>query len=298
MQKKKTSTLIPTLFHNNAEVSLEKKEKLRDIKEWVNQESISELYHENSKDTVAKSYLSDTPQYEVDIRTSMLNDLVPYKTYPNTKHIALPSDPIPSMYAFDEIIQKRRSIRDFLDEPLELATLSQILQHANGITLKHEKSFVAFRASPSAGALYPVEIYPMIFNIEDVEPGVYHYNARDHNLEQLFLGNFSEQMYPLVQTQEMILDCAVALILTGIFFREKIKYGERGYRFVLLDCGHITQNIYLSATSLDIGCCTIGGFVDDEVSNLIGVDGINESPLYIALLGKPDFEKMARMAEE
>lgn len=266
----------------------------KEVKEVENPLSISELYHENSKDTVVNSYLSDRPSYEVDMLTDTLHTLVPYKTYPNSRRIELPQPHIPSNYAFDEILMKRRSIRDFSDTPLELATLAQILFHANGITFNHEGSSLSFRAAPSAGALYPVEIYPVVFNVTGAAPGVYHYNVKEHCLEEIKPGNFSEKLYLLVHTQDMILDAAVTLILTGTFFRTTIKYGERGYRFVLLDCGHIMQNVYLSATSLDTGCCTIGGFIDDEVADIIGVDGVNEAPLYIACLGKIDFEKMSR----
>ena len=256
-------------------------------------ESAAELYHENSKDNMTNSYMAGKSLRAYDTLMEQLQSLPPYKTYPNVKHIKLPNTNIPSHYAFDEIIQKRRSIRYFIDEPMDFEILSQILFHANGITYNHQTMDIAFRAAPSAGALYPVEIYPVIFNVDVLEPGIYHYNAKEHCLEELRLGDFSDTMYLMVHAQEMILDCAVALILTGIFFRTKIKYGERVYRFAWLDCGHISQNIYLSAASLDIGCCTIGGFLDDEVSDLIGVDSVNEAPLYIALLGKPDFEKMA-----
>ena len=140
------------------------------------------------------------------------------------------------------------------------------------------------RVSPSAGARYPLEIYPLIFSAKDLDCGIYHYNVKSHSLELLKKGDFKSQFFKCVG-QDMILKCSMLIVISAIFNRTKDKYGERGYRYVLLDAGHLAQNAYLIATRLSLGCCTIGGFLDNEINKLLKIDGLTESSIYLIAIG-------------
>jgi SagB-type dehydrogenase family enzyme len=142
-----------------------------------------------------------------------------------------------------------------------------------------------FRTVPSAGALYPIETYVVANNVEDLEKAVYHYNIRTHSLEELNTGDFGEEMAHAALGQKMCADAAVVLVWTAMFDRSKWKYAQRAYRYVYLDAGHIAQNLALSATSIGLGSCQIGAFFDDEVNQIIGADGVEESVLYLSVVG-------------
>lgn len=246
--------------------------------------SISELYHENTKDRKQVApLLSNIPQQEAVWYQA-------FKKYPHRPKIALevpaPSNACPGL---EEAIQRRRSMREFSGEPLSLDELSRLLFFGNGITKTEalsEEIVLSLRASPSAGALYPIEIYPVVFRVAGLQEGVYHYDVQGHSLELLSPGQYKDFMYEASHQQEMVLQSSAVFVMTAIFDRTRVKYGERGYRYVLLDAGHIAQNLYLECTALGLGCATIGGFVDDDVNSLLGVDGLLESVVYMAVVGR------------
>lgn len=205
-----------------------------------------------------------------------------YKTYPQAKKIPLPREMARGGMSLEEAIQKRRSVRDYSRQPLSLAELARLLHSGGGIT---EPTY-PLRAAPSAGALYPVELYAVVNRVEGLPKGIYHYSPRDHSLELVKEGDFGLEMMRHAVGQEMVWHAAAVLVLTAIFQRTRVKYGERAYRYVLLDAGHVGENIYLAATSLGLGPCGIGAFFDDDLSNLLGIDGKEEAPLYLVAVGK------------
>jgi len=142
-----------------------------------------------------------------------------------------------------------------------------------------------FRAAPSAGALYPIEIYPVVRSVEGVKPGIYHYHVLSHALELIIEGGRSAQLAEACLSQRFIERAAVALVLTAVYGRTTQKYGERGYRYATLDCGHISENVYLAATAMGLGACAVGAFDDDRVNLLLGVDGEEESALLVLPVG-------------
>ena len=144
-----------------------------------------------------------------------------------------------------------------------------------------------FRTVPSAGALYPIETYLSVNNVEGLEKGLYHYDIQAHALEELKVGSFSEKIAQAALGQKMLIDAPVVLIWTAIFERSKWKYAQRAYRYMYLDAGHIAQNLALSATSIGLGSCQIGAFFDDEINQIIGLDGVEESVLYLSVVGHP-----------
>ncbi len=205
-----------------------------------------------------------------------------YKTYPSPQRVILPDpDDLPGL-RLDEAIEQRRSRRHYSTEPLTLTELSRLLHAASGITAPGQ----GLRAAPSAGALYPIETYVVVHNVVNLEPGLYHYAVAEHALEQLRNENLSTEMVVAGIGQEMLGQASVCFILSAIFQRTRWKYRERSYRYILLETGHIGQNLYLAATSMGLGACAVGAFLDDNLNNLLGVDGEEEAALYIISVGK------------
>ncbi len=183
----------------------------------------------------------------------------------------------------EEAIEKRRSVRDYSNKAITKAQLSQLLFSAQGIT---GSSFdKGLRAAPSAGALYPFEVYVVVNNVEDLPRGIYHYSVRDHTLEVVKKGDFREQIADAGLKQGMLGEAGVTFVLSAIFDRVCCKYGQRGYRYVYMEAGHISQNIYLEAVSLGLGSVCAGAFLDEKVNELIGVDGRSEAAIYLHAVG-------------
>jgi SagB-type dehydrogenase family enzyme len=208
-----------------------------------------------------------------------------YKEYPSARKVQLPKNFPTQTLPVIEALKKRKSIRSFLPEPLSLADLSFLLWAATGVQ-RTEQGY-EFRTVPSAGALYPVETYIVANNVEGVEKGLYHYNIQDHALEELETGSIGEKLARAALGQRMLADAPVALVWTAVFARSKWKYAQRAYRYVYLEAGHIAQSLALSATSIGLGSCQIGAFFDDEINQIVDVDGAEESVLYLSVVGHP-----------
>jgi SagB-type dehydrogenase family enzyme len=206
-----------------------------------------------------------------------------YKTYPDAEQIALPTPGEFSGLPTGQAIRRRRSKRDYTDKPLTLTTLSDLLYLADGINA--EQWGTSLRSAPSAGALYPIEIYVIAHRVEDIEPGLYHYHVHDHALHVLKRGSLQAQVVRHGLQQQFLGEAGVVLVLTAIFQRLRFKYQERSYRYALMEVGHIGQNVYLAATSLGMGTCMVGAFSDDEVNAMLGVDGENEAALAMMPVG-------------
>jgi SagB-type dehydrogenase family enzyme len=209
-----------------------------------------------------------------------------YKTYPNNKKIKLEKPTINSELTLDEVLKNRKSIRNFSNKPLSKQQLSYLLWASTGIQRK-EYGY-EFRTAPSAGALYPIETYLVINNVEDIPTGVYHYSIKDHELEEIKVGDFRVQTAEAALGQDMCVTASIVFIWTAIFDRSKWKYGQRAYRYIYLDAGHIGENLALAAAYIDLGSCQIGALFDGEVNKIIDVDGIKESTIYMSVVGNID----------
>jgi len=205
-----------------------------------------------------------------------------YKTYPQAEQIALPDPHGYRGLSLEETIETRRSIRDYRDEALSLEELSRLLHAAQGITTPRQ----GFRAAPSAGALYPIETYAVVHNVVGLEPGLYHYAVLDHGLEQLQARDLRGAIIIAGIGQEMLGQSQVCFVLSAIFQRLRWKYRERTYRYALLEAGHIGQNLYLAATSMGLGACAVGAFLDNELNDLLELDGQEEAALYLISVGQ------------
>ena len=208
-----------------------------------------------------------------------------YKRYPSAPKIPLNPAQTDGGAPVWDVFRKRRSVRRFQDGPLQEAELSQLLWAAQGITLV-SRGF-GYRTAPSAGALYPVETYLVIHAVEGIEPGVYHYGVEKHELDQLKTGDFRVAVARAALDQEIAYWANVVFIWTAVFGRSKWKYKQRAYRYVYLDAGHIAQNVALGVVALGLGSCQIAALYDDEVNALLGVDGVEESAIYMTVVGKP-----------
>jgi SagB-type dehydrogenase family enzyme len=208
-----------------------------------------------------------------------------YKTYTTKPTLTLPAVSFLPTQTFHEILLKRQSIRDFSTTPISKEQLSYLLWASTGIQRK--QNGFEFRTAPSAGALYPIETYLVINNVKDIPQGVYHYNIKSHLLEEIKKGDYKTKITHAALHQNMCSTAAVVFIWTAIFNRSKCKYAQRAYRYIYLDAGHIAQNLALSASSLDIGSCQIAALYDDEVNNIVDIDGVSESAIYLSVVGVP-----------
>jgi SagB-type dehydrogenase family enzyme len=208
-----------------------------------------------------------------------------YKQYPDKPRIALPGPETEGGAPLWSILSQRRSVRDFLPKPVADHHLSQLLWAAQGITA--EQFGYKFRTVPSAGALYPVETYIVVNDVERIPQGVYHYNVLEHCLEQLREGDYRVTIARAALDQRIAYDANLVFAWTTVFERCKWKYKQRAYRYVYLDAGHIAQTVALAAVALGLGSCQIAALYDEEVNDLLGVDGIEESAIYLTVVGNP-----------
>lgn len=217
----------------------------------------------------------------------MRRDLRPprYKVYPDSAKVVLPVFEPDRLMTLDEILSERKSIREYQPKPLTLGQLSYLLWASTGVQRAEENH--EFRTAPSAGALYPIETYIVANEIRDLDPGLYHYDIRNHELEQIRTGNLRGQIGAAALGQAMCAAAPAVFAWTAVFARSTWKYGQRAYRYIYLDAGHIAENLALAAVSLDLGTCQIGALFDDEVNSLLGVDGVEESVVYMSVVGVP-----------
>lgn len=203
--------------------------------------------------------------------------------------INLPQPRHKSDTSVEEALLGRRSVRTYKNEPLTLAEISQLLWAAYGITQKMDSpGFLrgGLRTVPSAGALYPLEIYVVTGNVSGLGKGVYKYHSQGHYLIKMLDGDKRSELCAAAWGQEMIKEAAVVIVYSAIFERTTKKYGARGReRYVYKDVGHSAQNIYLQAYALNIGMCVCGSFNDKKVKEVLKLSA-EETPLYLIPVGK------------
>lgn len=207
-----------------------------------------------------------------------------YKKYAEAPNTKLPAADSAGM-SVEKAIRNRRSVRYFAEQPLSLQQLAQILQSADGITDSSDD--YDFRAAPSGGALYPIEIYVITRNIDTLADGLYHFQVSDNSLEHIKEGDFGQQIHRAANEQDAVGLSPVTLILTARFDRSTVKYADRGYRYIYIEAGAICENVYLQVTSLGLGTVAVGAFNDDAVDELLGIDGVKEATLLMMPVGIP-----------
>lgn len=191
-----------------------------------------------------------------------------------------------SSISLREAIENRRSTRKYSQRTLTVEELSYLLWCTQGVKEVIPGS-ATFRTVPSAGARHAFETYLLVNNVEDLQRGIYRFLALEHKLLQINTApNIADEITEACFGQVFVKRSAVTFIWTAVPYRMKWRYGERGYRYMHLDAGHVCQNLYLSAESIACGVCAIAAFSDDDMNRLLKVDGENQFVIYLATVGK------------
>ena len=199
---------------------------------------------------------------------------------PSTKNSKLPLPGMTSGLSVEQTLARRRSVRAFDVAPLTLGQLSQLLWAAQGTS--HPQGF---RTAPSAGALYPLELYVVSGDVTGLAQGVYKYRAAGHNLVRTGDGDLRVATARAALKQSWIANSRAIMVLAAVFRRTMAKYGERGERYVHMEAGHAAQNVYLQATALGLGTTVVGAFDDERIHALLGMTK-QEAPLSLLPLGR------------
>lgn len=196
-------------------------------------------------------------------------------------NIKLPAPVTDGEMSLEKAISLRRSVRNYKNARIKLSELSQLLWAGQGITDKSGN----FRAVPSAGALYPLEIYIYSGNVEELENGIYKYSPENHELFLIISGDKNTELVNKIYSKDWLVNAPLFIVIAGVYERTAVKYGERAKRYVHMESGHSAQNICLQATALGLASLTIGAFDDESLHKLTGMEK-NEQPLYIIPVGK------------
>jgi SagB-type dehydrogenase family enzyme len=194
--------------------------------------------------------------------------------------ISLPAPTLTGDVSVETALQKRRSIRSYTQEPPTLEDIAQLLWAAQGVT-----SHNGFRTAPSAGALYPLEVYIVSGNISGLEEGIYRYLAHQHELTLVHRGDHRRQLSSAALGQACVREAPATIIFTGISSRITVKYGQRGIQYMMMEAGHAAQNVCLQAVTRQIGVVPVGAFKENQVRQILQLDN-SELPLYLLPLGK------------
>ncbi|MBW2589728.1 MAG: SagB/ThcOx family dehydrogenase [Deltaproteobacteria bacterium] len=194
--------------------------------------------------------------------------------------IKLPKPKYNSDVSLEESLIKRRSVRDYTGELLSLEEVSQLLWAAQGTT-----SDRGFRTAPSAGALYPLEVYVIVGDVQDLAVGIYLYKPKKHEVVMIADKDVRQQLAGAALGQSSVKNGAIDLVFTAVYQRTTVKYGDRGIKYVHMEIGHAAQNVCLQATAMELGVVTIGAFNDQKVSRILNLPK-DEEPLYIIPVGK------------
>lgn len=246
----------------------------------MEENNFSQIFHQYSK-IIRQNIPLDDSLWPDEWKT------VFYKTYPRLPKIKL----LDEKHSYDlfEAIKNRRSRREFGNEKISLEELSGLLKYSVGITAALPELGVSRRAYPSGGGRYPTEIYCLIAKAgEGLKNGLFHYDVKNHQLDVLADKTFSQEEVAKISNYPFAKDSACLIFLTATFWRTQNKYGQRGYRFCLLEAGHIGQNIYLVSEALRLKCCALGGsrIADESAEKVLNIDGITESMVYAFAIGK------------
>jgi len=193
--------------------------------------------------------------------------------------VALPAPALPST-PFCDLVAARRSERDLSGTAPTLAELAAVLFAAHGVRPNGR------RPAPSGGGLYPLELHVAVTREGGPEPGLYHYDPSRHVLEIVRLGPVEKQVREAVPPAPADLAGPVLVFVTGVLWRTRFKYGLRGFRFALLEAGHVGQNLVLACAALGLPAVPVGAYFDGLVEELFGLDGVDETVLHAVAVGR------------
>jgi SagB-type dehydrogenase family enzyme len=194
--------------------------------------------------------------------------------------ISLPVPAKSGQVTLEQLLSSRRSIREYRPSALSLVEIGQLLWAAQGIT-----SPQGYRTAPSAGALYPLEIYLVVGQVQDLPAGVYHYKPAKHGLQKRQTGDWRRLLAKAALHQDWLAEAAAVVVLAADFQRTMGKYAERGERYVHIEVGHAAQNLFLQAGALKLSTVVVGAFMDEEVAAVLGLPP-RERPLLLMPVGR------------
>lgn len=241
-------------------------------------EKLYELFHENSKITPYDKKISIG-----EIQERMRSHIVSfdYSDYPTT---ILPEGEEEFSLSLSETLHQRQTNLKPYPVEISLLQLKNLLHYSYGISRDNTAAGFPhpFRMVPSAGALYPLEIYFHHNYVNGLDSGLYHYNPMKNSVSCLMRGDHTTKLKSAFVQPDLILNSSIVIFITSAFNKGFFKYGERVYRFALLEAGHVAQNLALTAYAMKLACVTIGGYFDKLVDDFIGIDGVNHSTIYVA----------------
>lgn len=192
--------------------------------------------------------------------------------------LKLPEPETSGDMSVEQAIGKRRSLRHYSGN-LTLADVSQLLWAAQGET--HPDGY---RATPSAGALYPLEVYLVVGNVAGLSAGIYHYRPDEHDLIQLGTADLRKELTSAAYGQSFMQTAAAVLVITGVYERTRKKYAQRAHRYVHMEAGHAAENVYLQAEARGLGTLVMGAFDDERVKEVLGLP-VDHLPLGLMPVG-------------
>ncbi|SFR52884.1 SagB-type dehydrogenase domain-containing protein [Yoonia tamlensis] len=234
---------------------------------------LSQLFHLNSEPWIDENQMPNAPFSQET------------KSDPHAQRIALPDT---ARGAIEGLAAGRRSTRAFADNPLALCDLAAMLRagyQVLGPDRLADGTQLLRRPVPSAGGLYPLEVYALVRNVDGLAKGIYHYDSKADDLALIKQGDWEDQARDAFLTWSFVAQAPVVLCLGAVFARTQRKYGPRGYRYVLIEAGHVAQNICLAAAERDLATLCLGGYADTVLNRLIGLDGQSEAIIYALGLG-------------
>jgi SagB-type dehydrogenase family enzyme len=196
--------------------------------------------------------------------------------------------PQPGESAVTELLSKRYSCREFAKKELPLEHVSSLLFASYGaIAPARFSGQTAFlrRTVPSAGGLFPLELYAFTQRVQGLDDGLYHYDVVAHSLHQLHRGNLWSTLEPMFYTYPFMKDANLVVAMAAVFLRTQKKYGPRGYRYMLMEAGHVAQNLSLRAIELGLATLCMGGFLDSVLNELLGLKVNEEGVIYTVAAG-------------
>jgi SagB-type dehydrogenase family enzyme len=196
------------------------------------------------------------------------------------EHIKLPNPELTGEQSVEMLLQRRRSVRSYQKLFLNLAEVGQLLWSAQGVS-----DAQGLRTAPSAGALYPLKLFVVVGDVNELSAGIYQYNPAEHSLLKTANGDLRKLLQKAALNQSCIGDAAIIFVFTAIYQRTTWKYGNRGLRYVHMEVGHAGQNLFLQAEALHLGTVVVGAFDDDEVRDVLNLDG-HIQPLSLMPVGR------------
>jgi SagB-type dehydrogenase family enzyme len=259
---------------------------LNDLLAASDTSTLWEVFHENSKNGRAGLALTQQSAEQVQDGMKAFHESLPYA---DCVSVALPppGEMPPLRAPLGEAILGRRSSRSLVPSAVSLPQAAALLHYSYGLV--RQNNYVKFppqlRPVPSAGALFPLEIYLYAAHAEGVSPGLYHYSPPAHCLHVLpgalpSGGIAGATIYP-----EYVGGASLVFFVTALFERTTWKYGDRGYRYALIEAGHLAQNVAIVAGALGLGAFSLGGYIDREIDEALGIDGVTHSTVCMICVG-------------